>query len=385
MGEINQSEINALYEKKRVLVTLNQNVVYDVTDFMEDHPGGADLIGDFKYQDITEVMADKALHDHSDSAYVVLQEYVIGTLPKGVTSLNIVSEIVTTEKLKEDEKKYGDLDSHVLHASNTASAGLELSDEREKRLYDALHEFTDSDKDFVDNNFIDLTKPMLIQVMTSNWSRDFYIQQVHKPRHYRYGSAPIFGNFLGPLSLTPWWMIPIIWLPVNFYLQSLAMKGNTPIQHAGYFAFGVALWTLVEYFLHRVLFHLDYYLPENRVAITLHFLMHGVHHYLPMDRMRLVMPPAMCIILTTPLYFLCHFVFRSYYPSLSIFCGAQFGYILYDLTHYFIHHKQLPKFMKLIKIWHLDHHYRDFQRGFGVTSPFWDYVFGSTYVDTSAN
>lgn len=380
MPEITQSQINALHEKGRVLVTLNRRVVYDVTDFLEDHPGGADLIGDFKYQDVTEVMADKVLHDHSDAAYVVMQEYVIGQLPAGVTSLGI--ETATTDEGSASSAS-ADIDPYVLHASKTASAGLELTDTHEKRLYDALHEITDSKKDFVDNNFIDLSKPMLLQVMTSNWSRDFYIQQVHKPRHYRYGSAPIFGNFLEPLSLTPWYVIPMVWVPVNFFLQSIALRGNTLAQHIGFYVFGMALWTLVEYFIHRVIFHLDYYLPENRVAITLHFLMHGVHHYLPMDRMRLVMPPALCVILTTPLYFLCHFVFREYYRSLSIFCGAQMGYVLYDLTHYFIHHKQLPKFMKTIKIWHLDHHYKDFQRGFGVTSPFWDYVFGTTYVDTS--
>lgn len=374
MSEITQAQINALHEKGRVLVTLNRNVVYDVTDFMEDHPGGADLIGDFKYQDVTDVMSDATLHDHSDAAFVVMQEYAIGRLPAGVTSLGIEVDLKPSKMDKET-------DPYVLHAAKTASAGLELNDAHEKRLFDALHELTDNDKDFVDNNFIDLTKPMLMQVMTSNWSRDFYIQQVHKPRHYRYGSAPIFGNFLEPLSLTAWYVIPMVWVPINIYLQSIALQGNTWTQHIGYYVFGLALWTLVEYFIHRVVFHLDYYLPENNFAMTLHFLMHGVHHYLPMDRMRLVMPPALCVALTTPLYYLCHFVFRSYYPSMSIFCGAQMGYVLYDLTHYFIHHKSLPKFMKTVKIWHLDHHYKDFQRGFGVTSPFWDYVFGTTYID----
>jgi 4-hydroxysphinganine ceramide fatty acyl 2-hydroxylase len=50
------------------------------------------------------------------------------------------------------------------------------------------------------------------------------------------------------------------------------------------FVFGCIVWTILEYTLHRFLFHLDFYLPDNGVAITLHFLLHGIHHYLPMDK-----------------------------------------------------------------------------------------------------
>ena len=39
-------------------------------------------------------------------------------------------------------------------------------------------------------------------------------------------------------------------------------------------------------------------MPDNRVCITLHFLMHGIHHYLPMDKLRLVMPPLLTMPLT---------------------------------------------------------------------------------------
>lgn len=355
--EIKHEQVEALKEKGRTIVTIDNCLVYDVTDFLEDHPGGPELVAEFAGQDITKVMADPNLHPHSESAYTILQEYMIGKLP------------------------YDDVAPEVRAAMSTSAAGLQLNDTHERMLYEAIHECTDTNKDYVDNQFIDFNKPLLWQVMTSNWSRDFYIQQVHKPRHYRYGSAPIFGNFLEPLSLTPWWLIPLVWVPANIIVQTVPLKHESLLQHFSLYAFGLCLWTLVEYVLHRVFFHLDYYLPENRVCITLHFLLHGVHHFLPMDRMRLVMPPALMMVLTTPLYYLCHFVFRAYYPSISIFTGAHMGYVFYDLTHYFIHHKSLPGFMRVTKIWHLDHHYKDFQRGFGVTSPFWDYVFGTTYIE----
>jgi sterol desaturase/sphingolipid hydroxylase (fatty acid hydroxylase superfamily) len=52
----------------------------------------------------------------------------------------------------------------------------------------------------------------------------------------------------------------------------------------GCWIFGVFLWTLVEYGMHRFLFHVDKWLPDNRYFLTTHFLLHGVHHYLPTDR-----------------------------------------------------------------------------------------------------
>lgn len=46
---------------------------------------------------------------------------------------------------------------------------------------------------------------------------------------------------------------------------------------------GVLSFTLVEYLLHRFIFHADWYIPDNRVLRMLHFVLHGVHHMLPND------------------------------------------------------------------------------------------------------
>lgn len=81
-------------------------------------------------------------------------------------------------------------------------------------------------------------------------------------------------------------------------------------------------------------------MPDHRISLILHFTLHGVHHYLPMDKLRLVMPPALFAVLAYPFWHLAHFVFREWHVSTAIFSGAIFGYVLYDLTHYFLHHKQ---------------------------------------------
>jgi cytochrome b involved in lipid metabolism len=57
--------------------------VYDVTKFLDDHPGGDDLILKYAGKDIDEVMKDPAEHEHSDSAYDMMDEFLIGRLGQG--------------------------------------------------------------------------------------------------------------------------------------------------------------------------------------------------------------------------------------------------------------------------------------------------------------
>jgi 4-hydroxysphinganine ceramide fatty acyl 2-hydroxylase len=63
--------------------------VYDVSAFLPDHPGGDDFILKFAGQDIEKVMKSPEEHDHSDSAYEMMEEYIIGRLGN---SANIVDE-----------------------------------------------------------------------------------------------------------------------------------------------------------------------------------------------------------------------------------------------------------------------------------------------------
>lgn len=127
-----------------------------------------------------------------------------------------------------------------------------------------------------------------------------------------------------------------------------------------------------------VLTMIDSVLPDNRAALTMHFLLHGIHHYLPMDKLRLVMPPTLFIALATPFWKLAHTVFYwNWHIATSVFCGGIFGYVCYDMTHYFLHHKTLPSYMKELKKYHLQHHFMDYENGFGITSRFWDVIFGT--------
>jgi hypothetical protein len=63
--------------------------VYNVSEFAADHPGGDDLIFKYAGQDVGEIMKDSSEHDHSQSAYDMLGEYLVGKIG---ANANIVDE-----------------------------------------------------------------------------------------------------------------------------------------------------------------------------------------------------------------------------------------------------------------------------------------------------
>ena len=143
------------------------------------------------------------------------------------------------------------------------------------------------------------------------------------------------------------------------------------------FILGLFVWTITEYVMHRFVFH---YVPEDKPwALRLHFIFHGVHHDYPSDVRRLVLPPSVSIPLATLFYFL----FNAILPAGEIwgfFPGFILGYLIYDLTHYAIHHFNFKgSIWKKIKQHHMLHHYQDPNKGYGVSSPLWDKVFGSDF------
>ena len=137
------------------------------------------------------------------------------------------------------------------------------------------------------------------------------------------------------------------------------------------FFVGNLIWTILEYGLHRFLFHIDEMLPDRPVFIMLHFLTHGIHHYMPMDRLaipsvwrsarahlwyfyirlRLVMPPILFATLQAPFTKLAHTIFPAAMANgiisgsfafcelhgqhYNCMCTQQsFADILYDCMHY---------------------------------------------------
>src|SRR5437764_9569724 len=116
----------------------------------------------------------------------------------------------------------------------------------------------------------------------------------------------------------------VIYLPVIAYFlyQALWQKSLSPLFVTGLFAFGILIWTLLEYVIHRCVFH---YEPKSRSGKFLHFMVHGVHHDYPNDGSRLVMPPFGCIPLAVLFYLLIMLMFGQVAPV--IFGGFVCVYV----------------------------------------------------------
>jgi dihydroceramide fatty acyl 2-hydroxylase len=137
-------------------------------------------------------------------------------------------------------------------------------------------------------------------------------------------------------------------------------------------AAGYALWTLFEYWLHRLVFHFE---PQEGLGARMHWIIHGVHHDHPNDPMRLVMPPAVSVPLAALVFGLLYLAFgRDAAPALG--AGFFTGYLVYDMMHYYLHHfRPHGRLGRMLRERHMRHHFQDDTRGFGISAPYWDEVF----------
>ena len=58
--------------------------------------------------------------------------------------------------------------------------------------------------------------------------------------------------------------------------------------------------------------------------------------------------------------------------------GFLAGYLVYDMIHYHVHHHwPRTRVGRRLRELHMRHHFQDDERGFGVSAPYWDHVFGT--------
>ena len=141
------------------------------------------------------------------------------------------------------------------------------------------------------------------------------------------------------------------------------------------FLSGIFFWTFFEYFIHRFVFH---WVAESPRMQKIVYIIHGNHHHYPRDRDRLFMPPLPNLILATIVFSTLFLLAGNY--AFSFFPGFTLGYLLYASMHYAIHAWNPPfKWMKPLWRNHHLHHYKNEERGFGVSSTLWDLVFGTMF------
>jgi 4-hydroxysphinganine ceramide fatty acyl 2-hydroxylase len=186
------------------------------------------------------------------------------------------------------------------------------------------------------------------------------------------------ADWMEALSKVHWTVPLIIYVPVIVWSVYKAFSLYTPFWlFLGMLAVGIAVWTFTEYIMHRFVFHQEL---RGKVGERIHFVFHGVHHDYPSDRLRLVMPPSVSIPLAFGFFFLFDWLLPDHYVY-SFFPGFLMGYLVYDITHYAIHHFNFKSGLwKKVKRHHMLHHYSDPQKGYGVSSSLWDKIFRSDFI-----
>jgi cyclopropane-fatty-acyl-phospholipid synthase len=134
---------------------------------------------------------------------------------------------------------------------------------------------------------------------------------------------------------------------------------------------GLALWTLIEYAMHRLLMHgVD---PIRR--------WHAMHHGRPAA---LIGAPTVArgLLALTPV-FLPALGLGEVWRASALTLGVLAGYLAYGLTHHAIHHGQAhSRWLRSRHHWHTLHHQPGRPVCYGVTSGFWDRVFGTSAPST---
>jgi dihydroceramide fatty acyl 2-hydroxylase len=200
---------------------------------------------------------------------------------------------------------------------------------------------------------------------------------------YLTASPRLFENaLLDKLSRVHWTVPLYVYAPVIAILAYLSFAKMSLAAALGGMLFGYIAWTLTEYFGHRYLFHWEI---SGKFGKRLHFLIHGVHHDHPSDPLRLVMP----VLLSGPILLIAFAVIALLFGfplTWPVLAGFTAGYLAYDMVHYHVHHREpTTRFGRMLRRVHMLHHFRDHDRGFGVSAPWWDYVFGTSYSSESAN
>lgn len=206
--------------------------------------------------------------------------------------------------------------------------------------------------------------------------------ETQKIRPKNSGTTQLFDNpILEALSRTH------IAIPVSMFFVIGACLGWYAFTHTDLnywligvlFFIGLVVFTFAEYWVHRSVYHLE---PTTPRKVRFQYIMHGVHHEYPRDKTRLALPPFLAITVASVLFAVSFVLLGE--ASYAFFPGFIWGYAGYLIIHYCVHAYPPPKnFMRHLWINHSVHHYKHGEAIFGVSSPLWDYVFGTMVPSTN--
>ena len=132
--------------------------------------------------------------------------------------------------------------------------------------------------------------------------------------------------------------------------------------------FGAALWTLIEYLIHRYAYH-------HAPILT---ALHDAHHQAPRAFVGVPSFLSSGLILAV-----CYLPLQGVAPVLAagFTSGIMLGYAAYMFVHHATHHFNIQPgdWLYAARLRHMPHHYRE-GVNYGGSTGFWDRVFGTLAV-----
>ena len=138
---------------------------------------------------------------------------------------------------------------------------------------------------------------------------------------------------------------------------------------------GLLSWGLVEYSLHRFIFHYD---ARSEFGQKLVYAAHLSHHEDPGATDRIFTSLRMSAPIAAVYWLLAWGATGSWRAASYLFIGLAAGYFYYEWLHFQSHHgRPRRRLFRYLKKYHLLHHHQTPGLRFGVTSPLFDLAFGT--------
>jgi dihydroceramide fatty acyl 2-hydroxylase len=138
---------------------------------------------------------------------------------------------------------------------------------------------------------------------------------------------------------------------------------------------GVLSWTLIEYGLHRFVFH---YNARSVFGRRLLYAAHLSHHEHPRATSHFFSSLLLSLPIATTYFLLAWVAAGSLHTASYMFSGLAAGYFCYEWLHFQAHHRRPRlRLFRYLKKYHLLHHHETPDFRFGVTSPLFDMLLGT--------
>jgi len=239
---------------------------------------------------------------------------------------------------------------YEVHPGGTGHIRLRRNKDITKLIHDTPHPHSKQAIDWLESfkveNEYDVAKLPRYDSADMDWDLGMLTRIAKVKEYEKWVETPVHrplrifdSAILEACTHCPWYVVPMVWVPVSMYCTYMCYQSfeQNLLITSMLWVTGIFVWTLLEYSLHRFLFHLSAPDDGPNWRKYVQFLAHGLHHKVPFDPGRLVMPPVPCAILVTIIWTILR-VIIPLEPAYGLLGGGLVGYMGYDLMHYYLHH-----------------------------------------------